>query len=162
MMKLNTVCARRAGGATARRRRAARVWLVPVSYAAPTDTACRRPHCWAATCWYHCGLLPQLLGIRTRSTTFGCRSSQMAAPAWWAGTETPRERLLAPYSISTGIAPGGAAEIDGYVHSIRTQGVSCAGICFRGHFVAIAVRSRYCRLLPCVAVLLHRARDPRG
>ncbi len=47
----------------------------------------------------------------------------MAAPAWWMGTASPEARLLAPYSISTGIPQGGDAELQGYVHSIRTQGV---------------------------------------
>lgn len=45
----------------------------------------------------------------------------MAAPSWWHGSAGVNERLLVPYSISTGI-PEGAAEIEGYVRSIRTQG----------------------------------------
>lgn len=48
----------------------------------------------------------------------------MTTPAWWAGSESISERLLCPYSISTGIEAGGDAEIAGLVDSIRTNGVN--------------------------------------
>ena len=62
-------------------------------------------------------------GTCLRERAHGQSRRLASAVQWSRGASS--SRMLCPYSLSTGIAEGGAVEIAGYIHSLRTQGFCC-------------------------------------